>query len=198
MVLYAGLATVLHRHTGQTDLALGTAVAGRPTPETEALVGVFINTVLVRTDLAGDPSFRELLGRVRAAVLDALAHQEVPFERLVDALKVPRDLSHAPLCQALLVLHNTPAPRLALAGLAMEGLDVDPGTSKLDLTVELREGPDGIRGGFEYDPDLFDQPTVAGLVQDLVTLLADAVAGPDRRLSELALAAGGRPALAGR
>jgi natural product biosynthesis luciferase-like monooxygenase protein len=198
MVLYAGLATVLHRHTGQTDLALGTAVAGRPTPETEALVGVFINTVLVRTDLAGDPSFRELLGRVRTAVLDALAHQEVPFERLVDALKVPRDLSHAPLCQALLVLHNTPAPRLALAGLAMEGLDVDPGTSKLDLTVELREGPDGIRGGFEYDPDLFDQPTVAGLVQDLVTLLADAVAGPDRRLSELALAAGGRPALAGR
>ena len=201
MVLYAALTTVLHRHTGQTDLALGTAVAGRTWPATEALVGVFINTVVVRTDLAGDPTFAELLGRVKTTVLAALAHQEVPFERLVDALQVRRDLSHAPLCQALLVLHNTPTPRLELGGLTLEGLDVDPGTSKLDLTVELREGTGGsagITGGFEYDTDLFDEPTVAALVADLVALLGDATADPHRRLSQLALAAGGRPAPARR
>lgn len=197
MVLYAALTTVLHRRTGQTDLALGTAVAGRTIPETEALVGVFINTLVVRTDLSGDPTFAQLLGRVKTAVLEALAHQEIPFERLVDALQVRRDLSHAPLCQALLVLHNTPNPRLELSGLTLDGMDVDPGTSKLDLTVELREGEDGIRGGFEYDTDLFDESTVAGWVADLVTLLADATSDPHRRLSVLALAAG-QAAVAGR
>jgi natural product biosynthesis luciferase-like monooxygenase protein len=187
MVLYAALATLLHRHRGQTDLAIGTAVAGRSMPDTEALVGVFINTVVIRTSLAGDPPFTELLGRVRSAVLGALAHPEIPFERLVDALRVPRDLSHAPLCQALLVLHNTPTPRLELGGLSLELLEIDPGTAKLDLTVELREGPDGIRGAFEYHTDLFAEATVARLVGQLVTLLAAATAEPHRRLSELAL-----------
>jgi non-ribosomal peptide synthetase component F len=196
MVLHAALTAVLHRHSGQTDLAIGTAVAGRTMPGTESLVGVFINTVVIRTDLSGDPSFAELLGRVKTAALDALAHQEVPFERLVDALKVRRDLSHAPLCQALLVLHNTPSPRLELGGLTLEGLEIDPGTSKLDLTVELREGPDGIRGGFEYDTDLFDGPTIATLARHLVMLLADGVAAPHRRLSELAVS--DRPAPARR
>jgi natural product biosynthesis luciferase-like monooxygenase protein len=187
MVLYAALTTLLHRYSGQTDLAIGTAVAGRTVPGTEALVGVFINTVVVRTDLSGDPTFAELLGRVKTAVLDALAHQEVPFERLVDALRVRRDLSHAPLCQALLILHNTPSPRLELGGLTLEGLEIDAGTSKLDLTVELREGPDGIRGGFEYDTDLFDEETVAALARHMTVLLADGVTAPHRRLSELAV-----------
>jgi natural product biosynthesis luciferase-like monooxygenase protein len=186
MMLYAGLAALLHRRSGQTDLAIGTPVAGR-IPETEPLVGVFINTVVVRADLAGDPTFTELLARVRAAVLDALAHQEVPFERLVDALQVPRDLSRAPLCQALLVLHNTPVPRLELGELTLEGLELDPGTAKLDLTAELREGPDGIRGGLEYHVDLFDRPTVARLAGQLVGLLASAAADPHRRLTELSL-----------
>jgi natural product biosynthesis luciferase-like monooxygenase protein len=187
MVLYAALATLLHRHTGQTDLAIGTAVAGRTRPATEALVGVFINTVVIRTDLAGDPTFTELLDRVKAAVLAALAHQEVPFERLVDALQVPRSRSRAPLCQALLVLHNTPAPRRQLDELTLELVEFDPGTAKLDLTVELREGPDGIRGALEYHTDLFEAATVARLARQLVSLLAAATAQPHRRLSELAL-----------
>ena len=187
MVLYAALVTLLHRRSGQTDLAIGTAVAGRTTPETEALVGVFINTVVIRADLAGDPTFTELLDRVRVAVLDAVAHSDVPFERLIDALKVPRDPGHAPLCQAILVLHNTPAPRLELGELTLEGLDIDPGTAKLDLTIELREVTDGIRGFVEYDTDLFDRPSAARLAGQLVTLLADAVGAPHRRLSELAL-----------
>jgi hypothetical protein len=186
MVLYAALVTLLHRASGQTDLAVGTPVAGRK-PETEALVGVFINTVVVRTDLAGDPTFTELLARVKAAVLGALAHQEVPFERLVSELQVPRDPGRAPLCQALLVLHNTPAPRLELPELTLEGIDVDPGTAKLDLTVELREGPDGIRGAFEYHTDLFEAATMQRLAGQLVALLTTAAAQPDRHLSELEL-----------
>jgi non-ribosomal peptide synthetase component F len=100
---------------------------------------------------------------------------------------VPRSLSHAPLCQAMHVLHNTPTPRLELGELTLEGLDVDPGTAKLDLTIELREGPDGIRGFIEYNEDLFDQPTAARLAGQLATLLTDAVTAPHRRLSELAL-----------
>jgi natural product biosynthesis luciferase-like monooxygenase protein len=198
MVLYAALTTVLHRHSGQTDVAIGTAVAGRTTPAAETLVGVFINTVVIRADLGGDPTFTQLLDRVKSTVLDALAHQEVPFERLVDALKVTRDLSQAPLCQALLVLHNTPVPRVELGELTLDIADVDAGTTKLDLTVELREVADGIRGAFEYDTELFDESTVTSLVQDLVALLADAVAAPHRRLSELALRSGGRRAPAGR
>ncbi|MGH3682950.1 MAG: condensation domain-containing protein, partial [Natronosporangium sp.] len=190
MLLYAGLVTLLHRHTGQTDLAIGTPVAGRSTPDTEALVGVFINTVVIRTDLSGDPTFTQLLGRVRTAVLDALAHQELPFERLVNALQVPRDPGRAPLCQALLVLHNTPVPRLELGELTLEGLPVDPGTAKLDLTLELREEPGasgGIHGAFEYHTELFEEPTVARLAGQLVGLLAGAATDPDRRLSELEL-----------
>ena len=193
MLLYAALTALLHRRTGQTDLALGTPVAGRNLPVTESLVGVFINTVVVRTCLAGDPSFTELLRRVKAAVLEALAHQEVPFERLVDALGVPRDPGRAPLCQALLVLHNTPTPRLDLGELTLEALEVDPGTAKLDLTVELREGPDGIRGAFEYHTDLFAEAGVTRLAGQLVTLLTAATAEPDRRLSELPLEPGTTP-----
>jgi non-ribosomal peptide synthetase component F len=120
-------------------------------------------------------------------VLAALAHQEVPFERLVDALQVPRSRSRAPLCQALLVLHNTPAPRRQLDELTLELVEFDPGTAKLDLTVELREGPDGIRGALEYHTDLFEAATVARLARQLVSLLAAATAQPHRRLSELAL-----------
>jgi len=187
MVLCAGLAALLHRHTGQTDLVIGTAVAGRSLPGTEALVGVFINTVAIRVDLTGDPTFADLLARVKSTTLDAIAHHEAPFEVVVDALAIPRDPSRAPLCQALLVLHNTPTPRAELGGLSLELLDVDAGTAKLDLTVEFREGPEGLRGMFEYHADLFEATTVAGLADQLGTLLAVATARPTCRLSELEL-----------
>jgi natural product biosynthesis luciferase-like monooxygenase protein len=187
MVLCAGLAALLHRHTGQTDLVIGTPVAGRSLPGTEALVGVFINTVAIRVDLTGDPTFADLLARVKSATLDAIAHQEAPFEVVVDALAIPRDPSRAPLCQALLVLHNTPTPRAELGGLNLEMLDVDAGTAKLDLTVEFREGPEGLRGTFEYHADLFKAATVAGLADQLGALLAAATAEPAHRLSELEL-----------
>ncbi|HEV2784623.1 MAG TPA: MupA/Atu3671 family FMN-dependent luciferase-like monooxygenase [Actinophytocola sp.] len=187
MALHAGLVTLLHRYSGQTDLAIGTAVAGRTRPETENLVGCFINSVVIRTDLAGDPTFRELLGRVKRATLGAVAHQEIPFERLVNELEVPRTLSHAPLFQAMLVLHNTPSPTVRLGALTLEPLDIDPRATKLDLILELREGEDGISGCWEYNTDLFDPATIEQLTRHLLGLLADAVADPDRRLSGLTL-----------
>jgi len=187
MVLLAGFVTLLHRYSGQTDLAVGTAVAGRNRPEIEGLVGCFVNSVVVRTDAAGDPTFQSLLERVRDAALGAFAHQEIPFERLVDELGVPRDLSMSPLFQAMLVLHNTPNPRADLGGLTLETLEFDPGFAKLDLILEVREDQDGISGGFEYNTALFDAATVDQLARHLMHLLTDAVHHPDRRLSELAL-----------
>lgn len=187
MALQAGLVSLLHRYSGQTDLVVGTSVAGRSRPEFEPLVGVFVNSVVIRTDASGDPPFRELLARVKATALEAFAHQEVPFERLVDELKVARDLSLTPLFQAMLVLHNTPSPSVDLGGLRLEGLDIDPGVAKLDLLLELREGPDGIAGAWEYNTALFEPATIARLTTHLVALLSDAVARPERRLSQLSL-----------
>jgi natural product biosynthesis luciferase-like monooxygenase protein/amino acid adenylation domain-containing protein/non-ribosomal peptide synthase protein (TIGR01720 family) len=185
MVLHTALATLLHRYTGQTDLPIGTAVAGRDRPETEALVGCFINTVVIRTDLSGDPTFATALEGTREAVLGGLAHHRVPFERLVDELKVPRDLSLPPLCQAMLVLHNTPQPTLQLGALTLEAHEIDPRTAKLDLTLELREGADGFRGAFEYNTDLFSRDTIAALARHLRALLVHAVADPEQHVSRL-------------
>jgi non-ribosomal peptide synthetase component F len=192
MVLVAALAALLHRLTGARDVAVGTAVAGR-TADTEALIGVFINTIMIRTSLDGVSSFAGLVERARAAVLGALAHQELPFERLVDALQVPRELSRAPLCQVLLVLHNTPSPRLNLAGLEIEAVEIDPGTAKLDLTLELRESEGGIGGSLEYNTELFDQPTAARMAGDLVGLLASGLADPQCRLADLAASPEAQP-----
>ncbi|HEU4405631.1 MAG TPA: MupA/Atu3671 family FMN-dependent luciferase-like monooxygenase [Polyangiaceae bacterium] len=187
VVLVAALKALLHRYSGQTDLALGTPVAGRSRPELEPLVGCFVNSLVLRTDLSGDPSFAELVGRVRAVTLAALAHQEVPFEQVVDALGVPRDLSHTPLFQAMLVLHNTPAPAVELPGLALRAAEVETGAAKLDLTLELLEGSDGLEGAFEYNADLFDAATAAQLSRHFVRLLGAALATPDRPISELPL-----------
>ncbi|HET8640579.1 MAG TPA: amino acid adenylation domain-containing protein, partial [Pseudonocardiaceae bacterium] len=185
MALHAALVALLHRYSGQTDLAVGTAVAGRNQPETEQLVGCFINTVVVRTDLAGDPTLRELLGRVKAAVLGAVAHQELQFERLVDELRVPRALRHAPLVQAMFVLHNTPSPRVRLGELTLEAIDIDSGTAKLDLVLELREEDGAIAGAWEYNTGLFDAETIRRLTGHLLALLTAATASPDRTLSSL-------------
>ncbi|MCU0682505.1 MAG: amino acid adenylation domain-containing protein [Polyangiaceae bacterium] len=187
MALAAALKALLHRYSGQTDLALGTPVAGRSRPELEPLVGCFVNTLVLRTDLAGDPSFRELLGRVRAVTLGALAHQDAPFEKVVDALGAPRDLSHTPLFQAMLVLHNTPAPVVRLPGLLLRAADVDTGAAKLDLTLELRETSAGFEGTWEYNADLFDAATVAQLSRHFVRLLEAALDAPERPIAALPL-----------
>ena len=187
MGLLAALQAVLHRYTAQTDFGVGTPVAGRNRPEVEPLVGCFVNTLVLRADLSERPSFRELVRRVRRDALGAFAHQELPFERLVDALEVPRDLSVPALFQVMLVLHNTPVARAQLEGLRLEGMEVDSGKAKFDLTLELREGGGGFSGSFEYSTDLFDAATVEQLARHFEALVAAAVAEPERPIDDLPL-----------
>lgn len=187
MLLLAAFKLLLHRYSGQDDIIVGSPVAGRQRPETEPLVGFFVNTLALRTDLAGDPSFRELLARVRTTALEALAHQDVPFEVLVETLRPERDLSYNPIYQVMFALQNTPAPQRALADVAMSIEEVDSGTSLFDLTLSLWEAPDGLKGWFEYSTDLFERDTMARMGGHYRTLLEAIAADPDRRLSQLPL-----------
>ncbi len=187
MTLAAALSALLQRYTGQTDLSLGTPIAGRQRAETEALIGFFVNTLILRVDADGDPTFAELLGRVRAAALGAYAHQDLPFEMLVDALKLERDLSRTPLAQVMFVLQNAPAATLEAPGLRVTPLETDTGTAKFDLTLMLEAAPDGLRGWWNYNTDLFDAAAIERLLAHFQNLLAGAVADPGTRLSALPL-----------
>jgi hypothetical protein len=185
MVLLAGWSALLAGWSGQRDLAVGGPVAGRTRPETGSLIGFFVNSLVLRCDLAGEPDFTTLLGRARQTVLDAHAHQELPFEKLVDALQPRRDLARAPLFQVMLALQAFALPALELDGVTLEPEPVPTGTAKVDLTLHLREGDDGFAGMLEYATDLFDRATVERLAESLRALLAAAVADPRLPLTEL-------------
>ncbi|MEA2602871.1 MAG: hypothetical protein QOF89_3863 [Acidobacteriota bacterium] len=188
MVLLAGFQTLLYRTTGQDDLAVGSPIANRGRREVEGLIGCFINTLVLRGDLSGRPTVRELLARARTAALGAYAHQDLPFELLVDHLQPERSLSHGPLVQVMLLLQNTPGSWLALPELEAEPLPLTGGVAKLDLVLPLIEVADGsIQGSLDYSRDLFDPPTAARLRAQLVRLLAGMAADPDRRIDELPL-----------
>ena len=185
MVLQAGLAALLSRLGAGEDIPIGSPIAGRGEDALENLVGFFVNT-LVRTDVSGDPSFRELLARVRSFDLDAYEQQEVPFERVVEALQPSRSLARHPLFQVMLVLQNTPGEELALPGLALCPEEAMLDVTKFDLTLELGErlGPEGeplgIEGGLEYSVDLFEQETAEAMAARFVRLLEAALATPMR------------------
>jgi natural product biosynthesis luciferase-like monooxygenase protein/amino acid adenylation domain-containing protein/non-ribosomal peptide synthase protein (TIGR01720 family) len=185
MCLMAAWQSLLFRYSGQEDFAVGTAVAGRGRPEVEPLVGCFINSPPIRADLSGDPTFLELLGRVRGAALGVFAHQDVPFEKIVDALNVPRDASVSPLFQTMLVLHNVPMPTVRIADLTLRGMDAHAGAAKLDLALELRQTDEGLWAALEYNTDLFDADTISGLVAHFQRLLEGIVQTPERRISLL-------------
>jgi amino acid adenylation domain-containing protein len=187
MTLLAAFQTLLYRYTEQEDILVGSAIAGRNQVELESLIGVFVNTLVLRTDLSGDPTFRELLDRVRDVTLGAYAHQDVPFEKLVEELHPERSLAHAPLCQAIFVFQNTPQHTLELLGLATAPFDVTPETAKFDLSLSLREGPGGLTGSFTYSTDLFEASTIARMATHFEILLEGISANPDRRLSQLPL-----------
>ncbi len=187
MTLLAGFAALLRRYTGADDLVVGSPIAGRTRLETEPLIGLFVNTLVLRADLAGDPTFAALLGRVREATLAAYAHQEVPFERLVEELAPVRDGSRPPLVQVMLSLQNAPRGALSLPGLELAALAVETGTAKLELTVTFGEAAGRLEGAIEYARDLFDRPTIERLAGGFARLLAGAVAAPEARLSELPL-----------
>ncbi len=167
---------------------VGTPIAGRTTAETEALIGLFVNTLALRLDLSGSPDFLELLGRVRETALAAYAHQELPFERLVEELAPERDLSRPPLVQAMLVLQNAPAGALALPGLELEATPVGNGAAVFELTFNFVEIPGGgLAGTIDYNRDLFDAATIARLAGHFERLLAAAVAAPETAVADLRL-----------
>ena len=185
MLLLSAWQTLLHRYSGQDEILVGSPVAGRTRVETEGLIGLFLNTLVLRGDLSGDPTFRELLERVRQVALDAYAHQDVPFEKIVDALQPDRDLSRSPLFQVMFVLQNEPSCPLGLPGLKVRPIQVHSGTAKFDLMLSLEELPDGLRGFIEYNTDLFDESTIERMLGHFETLLAGIVADPGMRLSQL-------------
>ncbi|WP_431934286.1 amino acid adenylation domain-containing protein, partial [Nonomuraea jabiensis] len=188
MVLQAALAALFTRLGAGTDIAVGSPIAGRTDEALDELVGFFVNTLVLRTDTSGDPSFSELLGRVREADLAAYAHQDVPFEYLVEALNPQRSTAHHPLFQVMLALQNAPMGDIELPGVRVSGEPVRLGVSRMDLTINVMEKPGedsatGILGWVEYATDLFDPDTVETLMARWVRFLREAVAEPDAPIS---------------
>jgi len=189
MALLAAWGLLLARHAGQDDVLIGTPIAGRNHREIEDLIGFFVNTLVLRVDLRADDenaiTFSDLLLRVRAMALDAYAHQDLPFERLVEELVPERDLARSQLFQALFVLQNAPAGELRLPGLSLAPVEVESGIAKFDLTLALSETPNGMGGVLEHNADLFDASTAARLVARFAALLEAAAGDPERSLRDL-------------
>lgn len=185
MTLLAAFQTLLHYYTGQEDFCVSTPIANRNRAEMEGLIGFFVNTLVMRADLSGDPGFRDLLKRVRDVALGAYAHQDLPFERLVEELQPVRDLSRSPLAQVAFALQNAPASLPEVPGLTLSLLKSESGIAKTDLTLILSEGPEGLSGAFEYSTDLFDSTTIARMAGHFQTLLERIVANPEQSLSAL-------------
>ncbi|MDC6126578.1 condensation domain-containing protein, partial [Burkholderia gladioli] len=187
MTLFAGWAALLSRLTHQRDLVIGTPVANRQQAELEPLIGFFVNTLALRVRLEDDPDVAGLLQQVRQTALDAYAHQDLPFEQVVEAVQPPRSLSHSPIFQAMISLNNTPAHALELPGLQLETLAQAHVTTQFDLSLSLVDEDGIISGDLEYASDLFDASTVERLIANLQTLLAGMAADPSRRLGTLPL-----------
>ncbi|GAA1973185.1 non-ribosomal peptide synthetase [Kitasatospora viridis] len=188
MVLLAAFQVLLARYSGQQDIAVGTPVAGRTRAETEDLVGLFVNTVVLRADLSAQPTFGQLLDQVRADAVQAYAHQDLPFERVVDELRPERDLSRNPLFQVMFDLLHAPQSPPELDGLGIEQLGTDWQVAKFDLTVSLGERADGsLECLFEYSTALFDRSTVRRMADHYLRLLRSALDAPDTRVGELAM-----------
>ena len=187
MTLLAAWQALLARYAGTDDVVVGSPIAGRTRREVEGLIGFFLNTLVLRTDLSGEPTFRAVLRRVREATLGAYEHQEVPFERLVEELQPERSLSHAPLFQAMLVLQEPERAGGGFAGLELRRIGAASGTAKFDLTLALARHPGGLAGTLEYATDLFDRATAARMIAHLGRVLEQVTADPDARLADLEL-----------
>ncbi|MEO5726492.1 MAG: amino acid adenylation domain-containing protein, partial [Byssovorax sp.] len=187
MTLMAAFQVLLARWSGQTDISVGMPVANRNRSEVEPLIGFFVNTLVLRSDLSQGPTFLELLAQVREAALGAYAHQDVPFEKLVEALGAARDLGRTPLFQVMFALQNAPMGELALPGLRLAPMPIDTASAKFDLTLTLAEGGGGLSGVLEYSTDLFDAATMARLAEHFEVLLHGIVADPRQRIEALPL-----------
>ncbi|MGB7921969.1 MAG: amino acid adenylation domain-containing protein [Pyrinomonadaceae bacterium] len=187
MTLLAAFQTLLMRYSGQQDVVVGADVANRNRAETEQLIGFFVNMMVLRTDLSGDPSFEELIGRVKEVALEGYEHQEVPFEKIVEAIAPEREMSRTPLFQVAFVLQNVPQVAFDAQGLTLSPLGSDSETAKFDLTLSMTETEGGITGAFEYSTDLFERSTIERMAAHLACLLDGVVKQPGQRLSELPL-----------
>jgi acyl-CoA synthetase (AMP-forming)/AMP-acid ligase II/acyl carrier protein len=188
MSLLAAFTTLFYGYTGQDDIAVGTFIINRNRTETEGLIGFFINNLVLRTDLSGNPSFRDLLARVRTVALTAYAHQDLPFEKLLEQLRPERDRSRTPLFQVMLVLQNTPGSALELPGLTSSSYPVAQSTrSNFDLTLWMSDGIEGLTGILEYNADLFEAISMTRMVENFQFLLEGIVADPDQHLSTLSI-----------
>lgn len=187
MLLLAAFEVLLYRYTDKEDICVGTPIAGRNRFETESVVGLFVNTLVMRVDLCGEPSFSELVGRVRDVVIGAFTNQDVPFEKLVEELNPERSMSHSPLFQVMFALQNVETPIPHLPDLRLDPLPCDTATSKFDLGLDVYDGQQGLVCTFEYNTDLFDASTIKRLASHYKTLLEAIVADPNRRISDLPL-----------
>ena len=184
MTMLAAFQTLILHYTKQPDIVLGTDLANRTTVQTEALIGFFVNLLAIRTNLAGDPTFAELLGRVREVALGAYAHQDVPFDKLVEELQPERSLSHNPVVQMLFVQQNTPRSATSMPGVEIGPYPMEV-PSKFDMVVFVAETDKGVSGIWLYNPDLFDGATIARMAGLYHVVLEKATANPAIRLGEL-------------
>ena len=185
MVLLAAFQSLLHRYTGQTDIVTGTPVAGRSHAEIENLIGFFLNMLVLRADLSGNPTFRQLLSRTRQTCIDAYVHEGLPFEMLVEELKPERIINQNPLFQVTFVLQNFPKVPFESSGITAVEMDIDPGIARFDLHCFMTEEKNRLEGYFEYNTELFDGATIERMVGHFQTLLDGIAADPDRAISEL-------------
>ncbi|MEH2459865.1 non-ribosomal peptide synthetase [Nostoc sp.] len=187
MTMLAAFQTLLYRYTQQEDITVGSPIANRNRSELEGLIGFFVNSLVLRTDFSGNPTFRELLNRVRDVTLGAYSHQDLPFEKLVEELHPERDLSYHPFFQVVFSLQNTPIVALELPGLTLSLFEFDSKTAKLDLEFHLWDDLESLKGQMVYSTDLFDDTTITRMLGHFQTLLESIVANPEQRLSDLSL-----------
>jgi non-ribosomal peptide synthetase component F len=189
MTLLAAFNVLLWRYTGEEDIVVGSPIANRNRQEMEGLIGFFVNTLVIRTDVSRDPSFAELVSRVREVTLDAYAHQDLPFEKLVEELKPERDLSRSPLFQVMFVYQNAPQGELRLHGLEVDIEDIPTGASKFDLTLTVTEVGQELQATLEYSTDLFDADRMQRLLEHWECLLHGVAEDWQQRISRLPLLA---------
>ncbi len=185
MTLLAAFKTLLYRYTGQADVLVGAAVANRNRSETKGLIGFFTNMLVMRTDLAGNPTFRDVLHQVRGVALEAYDNQDIPLEKLVEELEPERDTSYSPLFQVTFSLQSASTSTIELPDLCLTSMEIDNKTSKFDLTLSMEETSEGLRGCIKYNADLFEATTIARMAKHLPILLKGIVTDPDRRLADL-------------
>lgn len=187
VLVLAAFKTLLYRYSGQEDISIGTVVANRSRKEIERTAGLFMNTLVLRTDFSGEPDFQEILQRVRRTAFDAYTYQELPFDKLVEELSPPREDGVNPLFQVMFILQNTEKPELALPGLTMQPVDVESGMAPFDLRLQFTETEEGLKGKFDYSSAIFDSATIKNMARHLLAVLEAVAAKPQGKVSELSV-----------